>query len=152
MPVVQTAPYGETMRKAVAGHQTDMVPATMISRDVEDAAGLAFGKPVAQGVRDRGVILAAVGVTKIMGVSVRERSLVAEADKFLQYESARIMVEGTIWVVASVAVVPGDIVHVIVATAAWAKTGGVLVPGARWESTAAIGELAVLHLGAAPAA
>lgn len=150
MPAVQTT-YTEQMRKAVPGQQADMTPASMISRNVENAAGVDFGKPVAQGVADDGCILSTTGVTKILGASVRERSLVAEGVKFAQYDSARIMVEGTLWVTASVAVVAGDIVHVIVATAAWAKTGGVLVPGARWKTSAGIGELAVIHFGAAPA-
>lgn len=151
MPVLQ-ATYTETMRKAVPGMIADMVPASFISRNVETAAGLPFGRPACQGVDDGGCILSTTGATKLLGISVRERSLVAEADKFLQYEAARLMVEGAIWVVPSVDVVAGDIVHFIVATGVWAKTGGVLVPNSRWETSGLAGTLAVIHMGAAPAA
>jgi hypothetical protein len=140
------AEYLDGILPAVAGMIANMVPATMISRTVEDAAGIAFGKPVAQGVNDKGC-KNTVGATAIVGITVRERSVSAEADLFAQYEEARIMTKGVIWVEASVAVVAGDIVHVIAATGAFAKTGGVLIPNARWETSAGIGELAQIRLG-----
>lgn len=149
---IQTT-YAENMRPGLPGQLADMVNKTLISRDVENAGGIRFGFPAAQGVADRGVIECIAGVTKILGVCVRDRSALGRKadgtalEGFALYESARILTIGTIWVTASVDVVAGDIVHVIVATAAWAKTGGVLVPNARWETTALATNIAKIRIG-----
>lgn len=147
MPAVQTS-YSETQRIAVAGMIADMTRKSLISRTVENAAGVAFGAGVCQGVDDRGCHTITVGDTAatFVGVCARERSLVAEGNLIPRYESARIMRIGSIWVVASVDVVAGDIVHFIAATGAWAKTGGQLVPNARWDTSALATNLAVLTL------
>lgn len=140
--------YVENLRPAVAGQPATMIEGTRISRTVENASGVLFGQPVAQGVADKGAIRSTTGVTKILGAAVRDRSSPGVLENgYAQKETMSVMTEGDMWVVASVAVVPGDIVHVIVATAAWAKTGGVLVPNARWETTAGIGELGVIRFG-----
>lgn len=147
MPAVQTS-YSESQRIAVAGMIADMTDKTLISRTVENASGVDFGAGVCQGVNDSGCHTITVGDVSatFVGIAVRERSLPAEGNKFPRYESARIMTKGAIWVVASVDVVAGDIVHFIAATGAWAKTGGQLVPNARWDTSALATNLAVVRL------
>lgn len=146
MPAVQTS-YSEKMRTGVAGHIADMTQATLISRTAEAAVG--FGVPAFQGVADNGMKLKvdADTVTTFLGVTVRDRS-VAVGDAYSQYESARILREGSIWVVASVAVVAGDPVAVTSA-GVWAKvagTNGIVIPNARWETSAGIGAIARIAL------
>lgn len=150
MPTVQST-YGDAQAQGVPGMIADMIPATMISRTCEDAAGIGFGLAVAQGTDENGCSAFSSGDTAIMGISVRERSVSAGQDKFQQYESVRIMTKGAIFVTASVAVNPGDPVYVIPATGAFAKTSAssaVLIAGARWDTkTTTTNQLAKVRLG-----
>jgi len=150
MPAVQTV-YNEKIDAARVGQIANMEPVTLISRNVEDVAAIGFGKPVMQGTLDDGCKLFAGASTEVLGITVRERSRTPEnPDAFARYESARIMKKGVIWVVASVAVVAGDPVFVIPATAAFAKTNAssaIQIANARWDSSAGIGALAKVRLG-----
>lgn len=144
--------YSENIRAAVPGQLVDTIPKTLLSRTVEDAGGLAFGIPVAQGAADKGIRAFTTGDTaaKFIGITVRERSVAAEADQFKQYDSARVLTKGAVWVTASVAVVAGDAVYVVPATGLFTNvdTGNVLIAGARFDtSTTAINQLAQVRLG-----
>ena len=114
----------------------------------EVALGLAFGVPVSQGVGDIGLLLAgAIGA--FLGVTTRDIALGAEQDRYNQYQNVGYLTQGEIWVVASVAVSPADPVHFNATTGAWLITGGTgPIVGARWRTTAAPGEVAVLELQA----
>lgn len=155
MPAVQST-YTETMRAAVAGMIANEEPVKLISRNVETAAGIGFGKVVQQGVDVDGCIsdlnTSAMTAQTYLGVTVRERSVRPETpDLFAQYESARIMREGVIWVPVAVAVAPSDIVTVTLATGVIGKTavgaGVVAIPNARWESSTSGAGIAKLRLG-----
>lgn len=108
MPAVQTT-YSANIRPGLPGMIVDEVPKTLISRTVEAAGGLAFGIPVMQGTADKAGRASTAGDTaaKFVGISVRDRSVKAEANQYSQYESARVMTEGAIWVTASVQVAAG---------------------------------------------
>ena len=142
---VQTA-YSDTMDAARPGMIANTEPHNLISRGVEDAAGIGFGVAAAQGANDRGIKAFGAG-DKFVGVVVRERSLNANnvGDIFEQYADARIMRKGTIWVVASVAVAAGDPITVDDATGDFGIAGNVEIAG-RWETSAAAGELAKINL------
>lgn len=143
---VQTT-YPETMRNAVAGMVADMAAATLISRTVETAAGLAFGIAVEQGTLDGQCKLYDGG--KILGITVRERSLASEQSKFLQYESARIMISGPIWVTVAVDVVAGDDVWVRPSNNTFQKdntNAGIQILEARYDTTALAGALALVRM------
>lgn len=129
--------YGDTIRKGVPGQIADMRNSTLISKTVENAAGIDFGAPVSPGAADEGCILTTTGSTLILGAAVRERSLIAATNKFSQYDSARIMTTGLIWVLPGEDVADNDPVYVTVATALWKKTssGNVLVPNSLWKTT-----------------
>ncbi len=158
MPSVQTT-YTETMRPAVAGMIANTEPCTLISRTVADAAGIGFGKvvqeAVANGTKDGqctgDLNTAAMDAFKFLGVTVRERSLRAESpDTFVQYQSARIMRRGVIWVAVTGAVNAGEDVTVTLATGvlgtAAVAAGIVAIPNARWESSTTGAGLAKLRL------
>lgn len=141
--------YPSTQPAAIAGAQATMVPATLISRNVETAAGIGFGKAVAQGATAKGCKAFATGDTAVVGITLLDRSAHI-GDLFAKGESARVMTKGDIWVVASVAVAAGDPVYVVPATGAFTKaaTDNVLIANARWDtSTTAAGQLAVVRLG-----
>lgn len=140
--------YRATLRPAVAGQRATQIPATMISRNVETVAGLGLGLPVAQGVDDKGCKLFDGGT--VLGITVRERSLTAEENKFLRYESARIMTEGDIWAVCTTGCNAGDPVYARPSNATWqtsSANSGVQWVGARWDTSAEPGELAVIRRG-----
>lgn len=146
---VQTT-YSTTLDAAVVGQRANQEPSRLISRNVEDSAGIAFGLAVAQGTADKGCKAFGSGDTAILGISVRDRSVnPATPTVFAEDESALIMTKGCIWVTASVAVDAGDPVYVIPATGAFAKTSAssaVQIAGARWDTTTSGAALAVVRL------
>jgi len=133
--------YSESIRPAVPGQLVDMSPKTLISRTVEDANGIGFGLPAFQGVQDKGIKNTGTAA-QFVGITVRERSLQAEANGFKQYDSARLITEGPVWVSTPGAVAAGSPVTL----------GGVLIPGARYDtSTTAANQVAQVRLGVVPA-
>lgn len=147
---IQTS-YSENIRAGIAGQVGEAYPAGFISRTVESAGGLAFGAAVAQGTEDMGCKAFGSGDSAIIGIAVRDRSLDAnEPNKFAQYDTARILAKGSVWVQASVAVNAGDPVYVIPATGAFAKTNAssaVQIAGARWETSTDGAGIALVRIG-----
>ena len=150
---VQTT-YSENIGAARAGMIADTQGTlNLISRTVETAAGIGFGLPVGQGTNDNGVILSEAGADYV-GFTVRERSVdPANPNEFAQYDTARIMTHGVIWVTVTDAggVVAGDPVWVTEATGALSNAdvgsgGGTNLAGCRWESTAVNGALAKIRV------
>lgn len=144
--------YLDNLRAGVPGALANMISGTLISRTVEDAAGIGFGKAVEQGTADKGCKAFDGGV--VLGITIRERSLGADEDKFVQYASARISPPGsqnTIWVTAAVAVDAGDDVFVRPSNGDFQPTNAnsaVQIPGARWEtSTTDVNQIAQVRLG-----
>jgi hypothetical protein len=138
--------YSATQSPAVAGLQATMVPATLISRNVEGAP-LGFGVAVQQGIRDAGVVAFTGG--SFAGITLLDRSAAGEGDTFRVGDTARVMAKGDVWVVASVAVAAGDPVAVTPAGAFTnVETDNTVIPGGRWDtSTTAASQLAVVRLG-----
>ncbi|RFF50180.1 structural cement protein Gp24 [Xanthomonas campestris] len=135
--------YSSNLPIPVEGAPATEIPSTIISRNVEDGAGLGFGKPVAQGVGARGIV-AFAGV-KFVGITIMDRS--ARATGYAQYDEAGVWTGGDIWVTASVAVAVGDQVHITAAGAFTnVATNNTAITGARWDtSTTAAGQLAVVR-------
>lgn len=147
MPAVT---YAATLRPGVEGALANEEPVDLISRTVEDAAGIGFGKAVVQGTNDNGCKIA--GATgKILGITVRERSVRVSAlsgNGFAQYDTARIMNMGVIWVkVGATAVVAGDVVAWDNATQTFSKTGAITLTDARFETSSAANGIAQVRLG-----
>lgn len=142
--------YPDTQPAAIAGAQATMIPATLISRNVEGAP-VGFGVAVEQGGTDKGVTAFAGG--DYVGITLLDRSAAGENDTFRVGDSARVMTKGDVWVVAAVAVAAGDPVHLteggaFTNDAGDEEDGNALIDGARWDtSTTAAGQLAVVRLG-----
>lgn len=151
---IQTS-YVNNIRPGVAGARANMEPVDLISRTVEDVAGVGFGKVVQQGTGDNGCTATLTGMTAqtFLGITMLDRGTrPATPDVFAQRESALIMRKGVIWVLADAAVGPDDVPTVTLATGAIGKTavgaGVVAIPNARFEtSTAAANQLVQLRLG-----
>lgn len=156
---VQTT-YNETISAARAGQIANEEPVVLISRTVADAAGIEFGKVVQEAAADGSkdgqctadLDTADMDAYKFLGITVRERSVRPETpNKFAQYESARIMRKGVIWVDVAGAVKAGEDVTVTLATGvlgtAAVAAGIVAIPNARWESSTSGAGLAKVRLG-----
>ena len=138
--------YKQEMDAGVAGAIATTENKDIVSRNVETAAGIGFGLAVVQGVNDKGIRLATTGDTKILGVTVLDRTAGDLINgKFQQHESARVMIKGTIWVQVTEAVKAGDDVAVDLATGKFNKSGA-KYPNARFETSAVVGGLAQVEL------
>ncbi len=114
-----------------------------ISRIVEDAAGLAFGKFAWRGSGDRGAILVPTAGT-ILGVCIADHgnTLVpgglASADIVPQGRSAALMTKGAIYILTGEAVTDGAQVYVTSAGAIVDTVGSnIIAPGWFFDDTAA---------------
>jgi hypothetical protein len=159
MPTVQST-YSETIDAARAGMIANEEPVVLISRTVADSDGIGFGKVVQEAATDGskdGQCTADLDTSDMdaytfLGITVRERSVRPETPNlFAQYESARIMRKGIIWVQTGGAVKAGQDVSVTLSSGALgteAVTSGVVaIPNARWESSTSGAGLAKLRLG-----
>ena len=150
MPAIQTS-YPEEIRAAVEGMVADAGLKTVISRNVETAAGVGFGRAVVQGADDGGIIVPTATGGVFRGITVRDATLPqSSADTYQQNDEAALMVTGVIWVIAREAVSAGNPVSFEVTTGELYTTADAThdaIPGAIWDSSAAIGELAKVRLG-----
>ena len=128
----------------VAGSIATTENSDIKSRTVEDAAGIAFGLAVAQGANDKGIRAVKTGDTKFVGITALDLSS-RDDSKFLQYESARILKKGVIWVGVTENVNAGDDVAVDLATGKFNKSGA-KYPNARFETSGVAGGLAQVEL------
>lgn len=87
----------------VAGGLADMSEANLLSRTVEDSAGIAAGLPVKQGTNDGGVT-AGIAAGDFQGITVAEFGV----DTFAQNSEVRVAEQGAIWLTAGGAVNAGD--------------------------------------------
>lgn len=87
----------------VAGGLADMSKANLLSRTVEDSAGIAAGLPVKQGTNDGGVT-AGIAAGDFQGITVAEFGV----DTFAQNSEVRVAEQGAIWLTAGGAVNAGD--------------------------------------------
>ena len=103
--------YSLTTAVAYAGLLADIEPKTVISREVEDAAGIGFGLVVSRGTGDTQVTLGGDGT----GLGITVRDLAQEgaqgtgAVSYDQYEAAAVLTEGYCWAAINTASAsPGD--------------------------------------------
>lgn len=137
--------YGRRMPHGTAGMAADMTGWDADSRICETAAGIGFGLAVSQGVGDNGAVL---GGNQFVGISVRDITLAhATADKYAQYDNMGVLFAGDVWVtVASGDVEAGEIAKYDTTTGAISSASGTTIAGARFMTSAATGELAILRL------
>lgn len=138
--------YNETMAAFVEGMIPDMrTPGADVSRNVETAAGIGFGKAVGQGTADRQIKAISTGeATVFTGVTVRDTTQLQ--DSYPQYETARVRTKGPVVVAVSVAVSAGDTAYVIPASGLFTKTASGNTKIGTFETSAEANGLAVLTL------
>ena len=110
MPELQTS-YSNSVTKGYAGMVANGETANRITRTVEDAAGIAFGKPVYRGSGDHGCTGTVGTLATFLGFTVATSALGllsgADADEYQQYDSATILTSGAIYVNVTAAVADG---------------------------------------------
>lgn len=115
MPELQTS-YSGTLAKAYAGMVANGETSNRISRSQEDAAGLAFGKPVYRGALDHGCTATVGTLATFLGFSIATMAigLVAgqTADTYAQYDNVDIMTGGAIYVTVTGNVADGAAITV----------------------------------------
>lgn len=145
MPAIQTT-YTATHARWVEGMVLDMEMSVILSRECEDAEGVAFGKVAVQGTGDHQVVDSEATV-KFVGIAVLDET--QPTGKYEQYATGAFMKKGVIVVQASVAVAVGDPVYYVPATGVLTNvsTSNTLIAGAQWDTSTAGAALAALRLG-----
>lgn len=138
--------YTETHARFVEGMIPDMrTPGMDRSLNVENAAGIGFGKAVGKGTGDKQILpIATGGATAFIGVTVLDTTQLQ--DSYLQYATANVRTKGPVVVVASGAVTGDAAAYVVPATGAFTATSTDNTLVGKFETTAADGELAILTL------
>lgn len=140
MTVLQST-YTEDPALGVAGTVFDGTSLPSITRTVEDAAGIAFGKAAFRGAGDHGCT-ATPTAGKLLGIIVATTALGyvfgQTADVYQQYDNAEILPAGAILVQSSVAVAQNDQVYVTSAGVFTnVSTSNVILPGWVFDRTLA---------------
>jgi hypothetical protein len=146
MDPLQTS-YAATQAAFIEGMiPNSETPGTDISRNVESAAGIGFGKVAIQGTADRQIKVSAAS-GKFVGITVLDTTQLE--DKYPQYATARVRTKGPVVVQASKAVAAGDKVYFVPATGAFTNTAtdNTEIVGARWDTSTSGAGLAVVRLG-----
>jgi hypothetical protein len=103
MAVIQDT-YSDAPAKGFPGMVSNMEASNRISRTVEDAAGIGFGKAAFRGTGDRGCTGVASDAAGFIGFTIADHGQPllpgGTADTVPQYESVPIMTTGAIYVVA----------------------------------------------------
>lgn len=147
MPAIQTT-YGATIAPAVAGMIANMETANVVSRTLEDATALGFGKAAFQGAGDDGVT-ATPAANKFRGISVLDPTLApASADAFQRYDSIGLIEKGVIWVTAGATIATAHVPVYVTSAGAFTDvpTSNALIPNATFESTGASGALVKVRI------
>lgn len=112
---VQTS-YPLNQAAAYEGMVANSEPRVVVTRIVEGAAGIGFGKVAVRGTADNQIKPAAAAEV-FLGITIADPGQVGDtADMYPQYEAAAVMTKGVVWVIASVAVAAGDPVYYVPAT------------------------------------
>ena len=115
MAITVQSSYTSTPPVGYAGMVANGEPSNRISRTVEDAAGIAFGKACFNGTGDHGCT-ATPAAGKFQGILIADVGQVPgigeTADTLAQYKTAALLNEGVIYVSAAVAVNKGDQAYV----------------------------------------
>ena len=146
MAVLQST-YATGMADGFPGMIANGETSNRVSRTVEDASGIAFGKAVFRGTGDHGVTAtpaagALIGITIANAASPPVAATGVQADIYPQYTTAAILTRGVIWVTAGEAVTDGAQAYVtsggdIVDT----STSNTILDGWVFDQTAASGAL-----------
>jgi hypothetical protein len=142
--------YSINQRVALAGLIYALGDSDIVSRSVETEAGIGFGVAVGRGTDKADQIV--LGTSSFVGITVRslDREGTSDAILYKETETAGVMRNGYVWVTCPAGCNPGDAVKYTTATgvldAGAAGAGEIQLDGAKWETAAAAGELAVIRI------
>ncbi len=162
MPVQASNDYDAKHEAGFEGQKVDLQLANIISKTVEEALGILYGRAVVRGTGDDQCLLPSAAGQDFMGVTELTSAGITTTDNVHQYEfqrEANILDFGMIYVYTETAVAPGDPVYfrhtantapldeigVFRNTADTANAD--LIPGASFESTTSAGGIAKIKLG-----
>jgi hypothetical protein len=110
MAELQTT-YTDAVAKGYPGMVANGETSNRITRTVETAAGIAFGRPVYRGTGDHGCVSTVGTLATFLGftIATSAQGYVAgqDADEYQQYDNAAIMTSGAIYVNVTGAVTVG---------------------------------------------
>lgn len=108
MPVLQST-YTETVAKGYPGMVANGETSNRITRTCEDAAGIAFGKPVYRGTGDHGCTGTVGTLATFLGWAIATSALApsTDEDEYQQHDNVAIMTQGAIYVAVTGAVTDG---------------------------------------------
>lgn len=138
--------FGSTIPTGYPGMIANAEKQNRITRTIEDAGGIGFGKAAFRGAGDHG-ITATPTAGKFMGVSIVDHGQVRRtgvaADTYGQYENVPLLQRGTVCVLASASVADGDAVYVT-AGGLFTNVVGANIPLPGWvfDTTVASGAIA----------
>lgn len=149
MAVVQST-YATSIPVGYPGMIANGETSNRISRTVEDAAGIAFGRAAFRGSGDHGVT--ATPSANLMGIVIADPGIQplpggVAADIVPQYGSAAILTQGVIWVVAGSNTTDGAAVYVgdgdpdTAGIFTTSSTGNVALTGWTFQDTVSEGAL-----------
>ncbi|MGY2049584.1 structural cement protein Gp24 [Methylobacterium sp. JK268] len=121
-------------------------PSLTVSRIVETAGGIGFGKPAFQGTRDDGIVTQGGA---FRGVTLADRNVSPRngGDLFAQGDTVPVMIKGTVFVAVAGTVAAGNAAYLTPAgTFTAAASGNVPIPNALFDSSAPAGGIARLRL------
>ena len=137
--------------KSVEGMVADAGLKTIISRRVETAEGIGFGRAVVEGSDYDCVVVPMAVDGAFRGLTVRDATLPrSNGDSYLEDDEAPLMVTGSLWVVVHEPVEAGDTVSFEIGTGALGTIVDErhdVIAGAIWDSSAAPGQIAKVRLG-----
>ena len=149
MPPIQDVQgsYNTDFDIGVAGQIADTSLCDVASRIVENAV-VGFGLAVGRGSADESCRL---GGTGFEGITVQDKSVESDDNSVDQYavgEMAGVLRKGTVWVTVGSAVTPASTGYFTPATGAISATasGNTEIVGAKFETSAASGDLARVYL------
>ncbi len=149
MAVVQST-YADTIPVGFPGMVANGEASNRLSRTVEDAAGIAFGKAAFRGSGDNGVT-ATPGAGTFMGITIADHGIqpvpgTVAADIYPQYASAGLLNEGEIWVTAGSNTTDGAAVYVTSGGVFTATSSGNTAIPAVFDDTVSSGSLVRLRV------
>lgn len=144
MPTIQST-YNARHARWYEGMVLNQEPADIITRTVEDAEGIGFGKVAVLGSAD-GLAVDSEATVPFLGIAVADPGQPGE--KYEQYANVAICKRGVIVVAASEAVAYGDPVYYTPASGVLSKTStsNTLIAGAIWETARDSSNLAAVRL------
>jgi hypothetical protein len=150
MAVVQST-YSERLSPGIAGTFANETNYDVDTCNCETVAGIGFGLAVSQGTADNGAVLGGASAAVFRGVSMKDVTLVNNTvDKYAQDQNMAVATEGDIWVTVGSDVAKGADVTFVASTGVLGSVAAdgthFAIAGARWMTTAANGNLAILRL------